>query len=117
MGPQGDVGEVTPHHSQLVNINSQDFRAYLETLDDLVARDCEDQKEKLDELAAQTIKPPPELLMEVDSFLQFADEVGNKLEQDLLIMQHGTPTYRSRSVRGGIRITSIIPCSGTRPLS
>ena len=47
MGPQGDVGEVTPHHSQLLNINSQDFLAYLETLDDLVARDCEDQKEKL----------------------------------------------------------------------
>ncbi len=32
--------------------------------------------------------------MEVVSFLQFADEAANKLEQDLLILQHGTPTYR-----------------------
>ena len=47
VGPQGDVGEVTPHHSQLVNIHPQDFLACLETLENLVGRDCEDQKEKL----------------------------------------------------------------------
>ena len=65
MGPQGDVGEVTQHHSQsgqyFSNGYLQDFLAYLGTLGDLVGRDCEDLKEKLVSRAEWEMLARPEL--------------------------------------------------------